>query len=240
VPSDLLELVVVERAGLGEDLLRDRELADVVEEPAGGEVPELDRRQAERLAEPDGEQRHAARMPLGVRVLLRELLEQRVDVAAEVRLLGDDEVDAAQVAEQRTRLRLAAQVERHRDADQRDPDDLEEVAEPPAELRVVEHERADEGGAEPDRPDGDEQVGAPAAEQERPRRAKGEEGEERESEDEQGVGGRRRGLRHVRDQGGSGEADRAERDDAGHEDDLEGEQEPDPERAAQPGQGRER
>ena len=94
---------------------------------------------------------------------------------AEEGLLGAKEVDAAQVADERPRLGAAAQVEGDGDADERDPDDLEAVSEPPAEVPVVEQERGDERGGQPDDADGDDQVGGAAREPVRALRTQAEE-----------------------------------------------------------------
>jgi hypothetical protein len=56
-------------------------------------------------------------------------------------LLGD-EIGAFQVTEQRARAsRAAPEIERDREPDGRDPDDFERMAEPPAEIGVVEQQR---------------------------------------------------------------------------------------------------
>ena len=67
-----------------------------------------------------------------------------------------------------------------------DAEELEGVAEPPAELHVVEHERADERGGEEGEADDDEQVGAAAGEEKRVDRADAEEGVEEKAERQEG------------------------------------------------------
>jgi hypothetical protein len=62
-------------------------------------------------------------------------------VGAEKRLLGRDQVGAADVADERPRLSGAPQVERDGRTDNGDPDELEAVSEPPAELEVAEEQR---------------------------------------------------------------------------------------------------
>jgi hypothetical protein len=60
VPAHDCELVVVERARLREDLVRHRQLADVVQEPADRELAETGRGDAELLSHRHGEQRDPA------------------------------------------------------------------------------------------------------------------------------------------------------------------------------------
>ena len=62
-------------------------------------------REAEPLADLDGAQRDAARVLLGVVVLLREPSGQRAHLGAEEGLLLRDELRRGEVAEQRPRLR---------------------------------------------------------------------------------------------------------------------------------------
>ena len=98
---DRRELVVGELAGLVEDLQRHRELADVVQQPADGQVTARGGRQLELLADLGGEQRHAAGVLLGRDVALLELDHQRAHARAEVGLLGGDQLGRGQVADQR-------------------------------------------------------------------------------------------------------------------------------------------
>ena len=60
VAADHRVLVVGQRAGLLEDLVRDGELAHVVQQPADREAAKPPGRQAELLADLDGAQRDAA------------------------------------------------------------------------------------------------------------------------------------------------------------------------------------
>ncbi len=104
-------------------------------------------------------QRDPARVLLRVRVLLGELDEERADVRAEERLLLGDEVGALEIAEQRPRARdSAAQVVRDGEAHGGDPDDLEAVTEPPAEIPEVEEKSCRKGHGEPRDADGNEQI----------------------------------------------------------------------------------
>ena len=91
----------------------------------------------------------------------------------------------AQVAEQRARLSLsAAEVERDREADRRDPEHLEPVADPPAEIHVGQEQRRGERRREPRDPDDDEQVGRAPREPVRAERAPADESVEGEADAE--------------------------------------------------------
>ena len=112
-----------------------------MEQSADRERAQARRREPERLAELDRERGDAARVLLGRGVLLGQAHHQRADTGAEERLLGDDDLGGPQVADERARLPAAAQVVGDRRADERDPDELEDVAEPPAEIHEAQHER---------------------------------------------------------------------------------------------------
>jgi hypothetical protein len=114
---------------------------------------------------------------------------------AEERLLLRDEIGALQVAEQRARAsRAAPQVDGHGEADGCDPDDLEGVTQPPAELAVVEQERSRERCRKPDDADDDQEIRSTPREPERAQRAPEEEAVERESRSERRPRGRASGL----------------------------------------------
>ncbi len=206
------ELLVVERAWLLQDLVRDGELADVVQEATDRELPEARRRDPELLADLDREERHAPRVPLGVLVLLGQETGQRSDLRAEESLLGRDQLGAAQVSRQRARGRGAHQVERHRSGDDENAEHLEEVADPPAQRAVVLRQRGHERGGEPHDPDQHEQVGGAPRERDRPKRPEADEAVEGEPGDEQGDRGRAAGLRHVGNERGHDQREHAQRD----------------------------
>ena len=128
VAPDLRELVVVERARLAEDLQRHRQLADVVQQAADGEVAAQRGGQLELLADAGGEQRDAARVLGGGRVPLGQPDQQRAHARAEEGLRGGDQLGRRQVAHERARRAAAREVEHGRDADQRDPAELHRVA----------------------------------------------------------------------------------------------------------------
>ena len=155
VALDDRELLRRQRRRLLQHGVRDDELADVVQEPACRKAAEPACREPELLADVDREPGDAACVLLGRAVLLRERDEQRTNVRAEERLLCRDEVGAAQVAPERARPmgRAAAEIERDGKPDGGDAADLEPVPEPPADVREVVDERADERGAEPRDPD---------------------------------------------------------------------------------------
>ena len=136
-----------------------RELADVVQEPADREVAQSFGREPELVADLYRAESDAARVLLRVLVLLREFDEERAHVRPEERFLLGDEVGAPQVAEQRARARdSATEVEGDGNPDGRDPDDLESVPEPPAEVLKVEEKRRRQRAREPDDADGDDEV----------------------------------------------------------------------------------
>ncbi len=123
-----------------------------MQEAAEREVAEALGREAELVADLRRAERDPARVLLRVRVLLGERDEERADVRAEERLGLGDEVGAREVSEQRPRARdPAAKVERDGEADRCDPDDLEGVTEPPAEIPVVEQKRGRKSSGEPRR-----------------------------------------------------------------------------------------
>ena len=85
-------LVVVERTGLLQDLVGDRELPDVVDEPADRERPQAAARQPELVADLNRAKRDAPRVPFRVLVLLRERDGERAHLRAEEQILGRDEL----------------------------------------------------------------------------------------------------------------------------------------------------
>ena len=155
MPLDERVLRVVERARLLEHLVGDGELADVVQQPPGRELPQACGRKAELLPHLDGEERDSARVALGVFVLLREQPDEAPDLRAEERLLGGDELGAAQVARERPRRRRAEEVGRHGQADEQDARHLEPVPEPPGEIEIGQRQGRHERAGEPDEPDED-------------------------------------------------------------------------------------
>ena len=171
MPADDRELVLRERARLLQDPVGDGELADVVEQAAGREAAEPARRKAELLADLHGQERDAARVLLRVGVLAGEAQRERADAGAEEGLFRRDEARCGRAAGERVRLGGAVQVECDRGADEHEPDELEAVAEPPAELHEVVHERAHERGGEEAEADEDERVAEPLGEKEGVERA---------------------------------------------------------------------
>ena len=156
-----------------------------MDERACGEGADANRREVELFADLDREQGHAARVLLGVGVLLGEPDGERPHVRAEVRLFGRDEVCTAEISRERPRLSPAAKVECDRNPDDDDAEQLEAVSEPPAELPVVEQHGGWDGGGQPDDADHDDQIGAPAGQEEGAQGAQSEEGVEGEPDSEQ-------------------------------------------------------
>jgi len=167
VALDDLELALRQRPRLLQDLVGNAQLADVVEETAHGEAAQPLRCETELVAHLHRAQGHPARVLLRVRVLLRERDQESAHMRSQERLLFRDEIRPGQVAQERTRAsRAPAQIEGDRDADGRDPDDLEGVPEPPAEVPVAEQERRGERGGQPHDADPDEEVRPPPREPE--------------------------------------------------------------------------
>ena len=164
----------------------DRELADVVQEPADREAAQADGGEAELLADLDRERGDAARVLLGRGVLGCEPHHERAHACAEVRLLRGDDLRGAQIADERARPAAAAEVVDERCADDGDPDDLEDVTEPPAEVDEAEHQRAVERAREQHDADHDREVGTAAREQEGVHRAERERAVDAEPDGEQG------------------------------------------------------
>ena len=154
-------------------------------------------------------------------VLLGEAHHQGAHARAEVRLFGDDDLAGAKVARERPRAAAAAQVVRGGRADERDPDDLEQVAEPPAEVHERQHQRAVDRRGEEGEPDDHREISGAARQQERRRRADGDRGEEDEPDGDQRPGRGRTRRGHGRDEARREHADQAEARDLEDDDDLE-------------------
>ena len=107
---DELELLLVERARLLQDLVGNGELADVVQEAADRQLAQARCGDAELLPHLDREQRDAAGVTLGVLVLRGQEARQRADLRAEVGLFRRDELGAAEVARERPGRRGAIEV----------------------------------------------------------------------------------------------------------------------------------
>ena len=143
---------------------------------------------------------------------------------AEKLFLRPHELAAGEVASQRPRLGGAAQVERDRDADDRDPDELEAVAEPPAELVVAQEHRRRKRGGQPGDPDEDEQVSVAMREQEGAKRTPGERAVEDEADGEERQRRRAAGLGDGRNELRVGDGEHAETEDSGQEETLDDEE----------------
>ena len=221
VALDLRVLLVGQPGGLAQDLQRHGELADVVQQPADGQVAARRGRQLELLADLGGEDRHAAGVLLGGAVALGQADHQRAHARAEVGLLGGDEVGRREVADEREGGAGAGDVARGGDGDHRDGGELERVAEVVAERHRADHELRDQRDAEPDAADGDQQVGRAAGEPEGAGRAMGEHDAEAEAAGEQRVGGVGAGGRDLGDDRGASERDDRQRHHERGEADLE-------------------
>ncbi len=195
-----------------------------MQQPAGGELAQPRGRQPELLPHLDRQQRDPARVALGVLVLLREQPDEAAHLRAEERLLGRDDLGAAQVAGERAGRRGTEEIGRHGQADEQDARDLEPVAEPPGEVEIALRQRGDERAGEPDEPDEDAEIGASPRQQHRVQRSQGEHAVEGEPDGEQGERRQAGRLRHGRDELRQPERRQPEGDDADHQRRLEPEQ----------------
>ena len=161
---DDLELVVVERAGLLQDRVRDRELADVVQQAADRQVAEPSPREPELLTDLDGEGGDATRVLLGRAVLLGEPHhESRARGRRGTPPRPTTTSDGTEISDKRPRrLAAAAQVVGNGCSDEADPEQLEEVTDPPAEIHERQREGAEERAREEDEPDHDGEIGGRA------------------------------------------------------------------------------
>ena len=138
-------LAVVQRGGLLQDRLGNGQLADVVEQAADREAAQAVGREAQLLADLDCKCRDATCVLLRRGVLRAEPNHECPHAGAEERLFRRHELRRAQVTDQRARAASAAKVVHERGADDEDAEQLEDVAEQPAEV----HEREDQGAVEP-------------------------------------------------------------------------------------------
>src|ERR671919_2113785 len=183
------ELRLVEGPRLLEDRIRDGELADVVKQSPGGQRAETVGRQPQLLADLDGAQGYPPGALLRVLVLLCEADHEGADAGAEEGLLGGDQLPGPRSAGERAGRRPAIQVGRDGDSDEHDPDELEAVAEPPAEVLEIEQKGRAQSRAEEGQPEDDQQVRSAACEEVRVHGAQAEEAVEEEPDAE---GGERR------------------------------------------------
>ncbi len=179
---------------------------------------------SELLPHLDRQQRDPPRVALGVLVLLREQPDEAAHLRAEERLLGRDDLGAAQVARERARRRGTEEIGRHGQPDEQDARDLEPVAEPPGEVEIALRQRGNQRAGEPDEPDEDAEIGASPRQQHRVQRPSGEHAVEGEPDGEQGEGGETGRLRHGRHELRQPERRHPEGDDADHQRRLEPEQ----------------
>ena len=143
--------------------------------------------------------------------------------SAEECLLLGDKLGSAEVAHKGTGLRGADDVDRDRHPDDQDAGELEEMAEPPAEIHVVQKQRRRKGGAQPGNADDDGEIGAPAGQEVRLQRAEHEDREEEGADREHERRGRARRRRNGRHDVRKRHADDAETDHADHGDRVENE-----------------
>jgi hypothetical protein len=127
-------------------------------------------------------------------------------------------------------------VERHRDTDYHEAQQLHRVADPPAELLVVEEQLRDQRDAEPHQPDDDDQVGAPTGERVGPYGPCRDRGEEAQTDDQHHDRGRAGGLRHGGNRFGEEDAHDPEPHNGKDQHRLEHQQRPHGGRPAQRGQ----
>src|SRR5439155_4003372 len=155
-------LVFLERGGLPEDRVGNGKLADVVEQAADRQASQTVRRQAELLADLDREGRNPARVLLGRGVLLPQTHHQGAHAGAEESFFGRDDLCRSKVAGEGTGSAAPAKVVGSRRADKGDPENLEEMPEPPAQVHERENHRAVQSGGEKNEPENHNKVGGTA------------------------------------------------------------------------------
>jgi hypothetical protein len=210
------ELLVVQGTRLAENGVWDGELAHVVQETAERQLAQAPGGEPELVADGDRQLRDAARVLLGRAVLALQAHHEGAHARAEERLLGGDELRCREVADDGVRRLAAPEVERDRDADERDAEQLERVAGPPRPGAGLEQEDGDEREAEPGHADDDEQVRGAAGEREGADGAQGDDEVEADADDEEADGDAAARLRQLRDDARVGEGG-----DAGHRDGAE-------------------
>ena len=178
-------LLVARTGGLLEDRVGDRQLSDVVHEPADRKRAQAATREPEPFTDLDREQRDSPGVLLGVGVLLRETPGEPAYMRAEEELLAGDELDSVEVSGERPRRVRAGKIDRDRNTDDEDPVELELVAHPPAEVVPAHRQRGDDRRTEPHESDDDRQVEPASRQQERAQRPKRHDGVADEPEHEQ-------------------------------------------------------
>ena len=139
-------------------------------------------------------------------------------------MLGLHQLTGTRPARQGAGRLRPTEVQRHRDPEHEDAQQLEDVAEPPAELHVVQDQGADERRGEKREADDDEEVASPAREEKRVDRAHGQVGVEEKAEREEGERERATGLGHERDEIRDEHADCSEKRDGDQKQHLEDDQ----------------
>jgi hypothetical protein len=155
-------------------------------------------------------------------------------------MLRPDELAGTGTAGERPRRLCTAQVDRNRDPDHDDAEQLEGVAEPPAELHVVEDERPHESGGEERKAHDHEQVREAPGQKVGVDRPDLEEGEENEPDGEECERQGAARLGNGRDELRPEHPDQADQYDGEEQDRLEDEQGPNASRPVDRRQGRER
>jgi len=197
-----------------------------VEQAADRKAAQAVGREAQLLADLDCKCRDATRVLLRRGVLRAEPNHERPHAGAEERLLCCNELGRPQVTDQRARAAPAAKVVHERGADDEDAEQLEDVAEPPAEVHEREDQGAVEPGSEEDDAEHDREVRGASREQERVHRANREGAVEREPDGEESDRRGRAGRRHARHERRHEGAEQAQHEDAGGEHALHGEHAP--------------
>ena len=157
-------------------------------------------------------------------VLVGQQLRERAHARAEKRLFLRDEIAGAQIADERARLRRAEEIDRDGCADGDDPDELEEMPQPPAELHIRHQQRRWQGRRERGDPDHDDHVGRAMRQQVGLERAEQQDAEQRGAEDERDPRGRAAGRRDAWDDVRHRQSDQAEEENGDEAERLQGEQ----------------
>ena len=180
-----VELLVREAGGLLEHLGRHGELADVVQEPAGGQETQAAGRQMQVLAHLHGEHGDALHVAGGRRILVDESIDQRRHARTEELGRPLDEGGAAQAARQRPGRHVAREIDGGLGRHQREPDELQRVTGGPARVARERRGEREMGRDQPEQADAQDAIERSTREQRRATRTPRRDDEQRRGRGEE-------------------------------------------------------